>query len=155
MVWTPTIDDELTATHESSNRLDRYAIAAFKTLPGTIRPYVVGYLPREISRFTYYDTVRGGRVSRKVTDAHHRRSPLVQGGLEIPVLVMVIMDLGNNNVQIIKKYEELVNEHYKEPSNGNFDHVTASIVKELMSDDESDLESRVGHGSGSCCQRRR
>ena len=55
------------------------------------------------------------------TDAHHRRSPLVQGGLEIPVLVTVIMELGNNNVQVIKKYEELVNEHYKEPSNGNCD----------------------------------
>ena len=51
------------------------------------------------------------------------------------------MELGNNNVQVIKKYEELVDEHYKEPSNGNFDDVTASILKELMSDNESDLES--------------
>ena len=34
-----------------------------------------------------------------------------------------------------------MNEHYKEPSNGNFDDVTASILQELMSDDESDLES--------------
>ena len=34
-----------------------------------------------------------------------------------------------------------MNEHYKEPSNGNFDDVTASILKELMSEDESDLES--------------
>ena len=59
-VWTPTIDDELTATHESSNRFDRYAIAAFKMLPGTIRPSVVGHLPREISRFTYYVIVHGG-----------------------------------------------------------------------------------------------
>ena len=138
---TPTMDDELTATHESSNRFDRYAIAAIKTLPGTIRPSVVGHLPREFFRFTYYVTVHGGRLSCKLTDAHHRRSPLVQGGLEIPVLVTVIMELGNNNVQVVKKDEELVNEHYKEPSNGNFDDVTASILKELMSNDESDLES--------------
>ena len=51
------------------------------------------------------------------------------------------MELGNNNVQIMKKYEELVNEHYKKPLNGKFGHVTASVLKELMSDDESDLES--------------
>ena len=51
------------------------------------------------------------------------------------------MELGNNNVQVMKKYEELVNEHYKEPLNGKFDDVTASALKELMSDDESNLES--------------
>ena len=140
-VWTPRIDEELTATHESNNNFDRYAIAVFKTLPGTTRPSVVGHLPREISRFTYYVIVYGGRVSCKVTNAHHRRSPLVQGGLEIPVLVTVTMELGSNNVQVMKKYEHLVNEHYKEPVNGKFDDVTASVLKELMSDDESDLES--------------
>ena len=59
-VWTPRIDEELTATHESRNNFDRYEIAAFKTLPGTIRPSVVGHLPREISRFTYYVIVHGG-----------------------------------------------------------------------------------------------
>ena len=57
-------------------------------LRGTIRPPVVGHLPREISMFTI---VHGGRVSFKVINAHHRRSPLVQGGLEIPV-----MELGND-----------------------------------------------------------
>ena len=51
------------------------------------------------------------------------------------------MELGNNNVQVMKKYEELENEHYKEPLNGKLDDVTASALKELKSDDESDLES--------------
>ena len=65
-----------------------------------------------------------GELSCKVTNAHHRRSLLVQGGLEIPVLVTVTMELGNNNVRVMKKYEHLVNEHYKEPVNRKFD-VTA------------------------------
>ena len=43
------------------------------------------------------------------------RSLLVQGSLEIPIQVTVDMDLGEGNVQAIRKYEELVNEHYKEP----------------------------------------
>ena len=58
-IWTPTIGEELVAKHESH---DKYAIAAFKLLPGTIRPSVVGHLPREISRFTYYIIIHGGSV---------------------------------------------------------------------------------------------
>ena len=86
-VWTPTIGEELVAKNEADNIHDRYAIAAFKLLPGTIRPSIVGHLPREISRFTYYVIIHGGRVSYQVTDAHRRRLPLVQGGLEIPIRV--------------------------------------------------------------------
>ena len=81
-VWTPSIGEELAAKTESHNIHDRYAIAALKLLPGTIRLSVVGHLPREISRFTYYIIIYGARVSCQVTDIHHCRSPLVQGGLE-------------------------------------------------------------------------
>ena len=47
-VWTPRIGKELTAKHESNNNFNRYTITVFKTLPGTIRPSVVGHLPRKI-----------------------------------------------------------------------------------------------------------
>ena len=56
-VWTPRIDEELIAKHKSRNDFDRYAIAAFKTLPGTVRPSVVGHLPRG---FTYGMIIHGG-----------------------------------------------------------------------------------------------
>ena len=37
-----------------------------------------------------------------------------------------------------------MNEHYKEPVNGKFDDVTASVLKSLMSDvAESDTESET------------
>ena len=36
-------------------------------------------------------------VTVKVVDTHHRRSPLVQGGLEIPVIVMVQMEHNTQN----------------------------------------------------------
>ena len=39
-----------------------------------------------------------------------------------------------------EEYEELVNEHYKEPLNGKFDDVTASVLRELLSNDEPDLD---------------
>ena len=56
------------------------------------------------------------------------------------------MELGRNNVlQVIKRYEELVNEHYNEPVNGLFDDVTTSVLKTLVSDEsESDVEVDVG-----------
>lgn len=146
-VWTPSFGEELAAKIENHNVCDRYAIAALKLLPGTIRPSVVGHLPPEISILTYYIIIHGARVSCQVTDIHHRRSPLVQGGLEIPIQVMVTMDLGEGNVKVIKKYEDLVNEHYKEPVNGTFDDVTKSVLEVLLSkdddDDGSDMESKA------------
>ena len=55
------------------------------------------------------------------------------------------MELGRNNAQVIKRYEELVNEHLKEPVNGLFDDVTTSVlIKTLVSDEsESDMEVNV------------
>ena len=58
---------------------------------------------------------------------------------------MVAMELGGNNVQVTKRYEELVNEHYKEPVNGLFNDVTVSVLKALVSNKlESDVEVNVG-----------
>ena len=48
-----------------------------------------------MSRTTHY--LHGGRVSCRATDIHHRRSPLVQGGLEIPAEVTIEMALTEEN----------------------------------------------------------
>ena len=135
------------AKTESHNIHNRYTITALKLLPGTIRLSVVCCLPREISRFTYDIIIHGARVSCQVTDIHHRRSPLVQGGLEIPIQVTVTMDLGEGNVKVMKKYEDLVNEHYKEPVNGTFDDVTTSVLEALLSEDEDDDGSDTESGA--------
>ena len=55
------------------------------------------------------------------------------------------MELGENNVQLIKRYEELVNEHHKQPVNWLFDNIMASVIKALVSDEsESNVEVDVG-----------
>ena len=61
---------------------------------------MVGHLPREISRFTYFLIMHGTRVSCKVMEMHYRRSPHIQGSLEIPVEVTVEMDISEENVLI-------------------------------------------------------
>ena len=57
-----------------------------------------------------------GRVAvAEVINTTHRRSPLVQGGLEIPVKVAVEIEATAKNRLIIDKYKELVLANYKEP----------------------------------------
>ena len=49
--------------------------------------------------------VHGAKVSCKVMDVHHRRSPLVQGGLEIPCQVLIVeMEMTDKNSLAIAEY---------------------------------------------------
>ena len=56
---------------------------------------------------------------------NHRRSPPVQGGLEIPVQVTAEMDLTERNKAVLEKYKQIVVSNYKEPGiDGHFDNRT-------------------------------
>ena len=61
----------------------------------------------------------------------HRRSPLVQEGLEIPVQVEVRIQCNGKKNTESTKYIALVEELYEEPVDGNFKNVTASILREV------------------------
>ena len=99
-IWTPALHKILPTIHERSNPYDRYAIAACarNSLPGTlVVESTVGHLPREISRLTRFIMLHGAIVVVKILDTHHRRLPLVQGGLEIPIQVIVKMEYSPQN----------------------------------------------------------
>ena len=49
-VWKPILGERLNLSHERKNLHDRYAIAAYKRLPGRLADSILGHLPREISR---------------------------------------------------------------------------------------------------------
>ena len=76
----------------------------------------IGHLPREISRFTRFLISRGANVFVTVRDSHHRRSPLVQGGLEIPVKLTVRREAASEKNQALERFKELVQRHYKVPT---------------------------------------
>ena len=84
-----------------------------------------------------------GRVAvAEVINTTHRRSPLVQGGLEIPVKVAVEIEATAKNRLIIDKYKELVLANYKEPDlNGHFDDCTKDVLKELHVQEEEMSDS--------------
>ena len=137
------LNEVLPAKHERNNPHDRYAIAAFKRrLAGLTRETVVAHLPREISRATYYIIIHGGVVTAKVADVNHRRSPLIQGGLEIPVMVSVVMHYTNENKRAIDAYETWVNKRYKEPVAKEYEDATTAILEGIKLDtEESEKDS--------------
>ena len=87
-------------------------------------------------RRTLRKSIHGATVKVKVNDTKYRRSPLIQGGLEIPVEVEVQMENSSENQQALSKYKTLIAENYHEPVNGKYVDATSDILKALYSEDE-------------------
>ena len=106
--------------------------------------------PREISRFTRFIILHGATVKVKVSDTKYRRSPLIQGGLEIPIEVEVQMENSSENQQALSKYKTLIAENYHEPVGGKYVDATPDILKALYSEYElTDFEDiKPGEGGG-------
>ena len=57
--WSPSVNEVLRARLERNNHYDRYTIATTKQLLGFLTKSVVGHLPQEISRLTYFIILHG------------------------------------------------------------------------------------------------
>ena len=131
--WKPIENERLSCFHEDGNPYDRFAI---KT--ATSNGATVGHLPKEISRVTKFFLDRGASMQVELTSKHYRRSPLVQGGMEIPCLVTVKTPATLKNTELADKYLELVKERYTEPKN---EEILGSFVNEI---DEEDPLQKTG-----------
>ena len=142
-VWAPRLHELLATEHEQNNLHDRHAIAATKRLPGRLSSAsIVGHLPKRVTR---YIMEHGAVVTLKVKDVHYRRSPLVQGGLEIPVMAQVQMTSNLKNRTALDEYKVLVKRLYKEPIDGMFEDATAALLKELdVADEEMEEINKEG-----------
>ena len=83
--WIPEKGLLLNCFHESGNVFDPFAIKACERNSEKR----VGHLPQGISRVTKFIIERGAIVDVELTSDHYRRSPLVQGGLEIKCNVTI------------------------------------------------------------------
>ena len=81
--WQPFIGEDLEIERENGKSHDRFAIAIIKVCPTRT---IVGHIPREISKIIRHFLSHGGEGKCIVT-ARRRRSPLVQGGLEVPCCI--------------------------------------------------------------------
>jgi hypothetical protein len=97
-VWLPHLGQHLKADRERGNAEDRFAIAVREN--GDDKP-VIGHLPRELSKVLWYFLIHGGVVECEVT-GRRQRSPLEQGGLEIPCRVTL------RGRKIVAKAKELL-----------------------------------------------
>ena len=97
---------------------------------------MVGHLPKELSQFVLFIILHGASASVKVVETHYRRSPFVQGGLEIPIDVTVEMPNCEKNELAIKMFQELVTEKYKEPVNEKFEDATSTILARLRGNED-------------------
>ena len=109
--WKPKQGEELMCAHEKNNAFDRFAIKVVAQNGDT-----VGHLQREISRITKFYLDRGASMHVELTSRHYRRSPLVQGGMEIVCSVIMKMPATLRNTKITEKYLEMVKEKYAEPN---------------------------------------
>ena len=101
--WTPTEQESLTCSYEHQNPYDMFTI---KTT--TANGNTVGHLPQEICRVSKFLLDRGATITAELTSTHYRRSPLVQGGLEIACKIIVRMPGTVRNHMLIDKYIVLV-----------------------------------------------
>ena len=74
-------------------------------------------MPQEISRVSKFLLDRGATITAELTSMQYRRSPLVQGGLEIACKIIVRMPGTVRNHMLIDKYMVLVQGLYTEQKN--------------------------------------
>ena len=77
---------------------------------------IIGHLPRELSRTLKFILDREARVFAVLTSTHYRKSPLVQGGMEIPCQVTVEIIATLKNGQLLDRLIEPVEVVYSEPT---------------------------------------
>ena len=110
--WRPKEDELLECSHEKYNPYDSCSI---KVLKLDSPAEIVGHLPMEISRITKFIIDRGAQVAVKICGRHYRRSPLIQGGLEVPCEIKITMVGSIINHQLLVQYELLLKELDIEP----------------------------------------
>ena len=109
-IWSPKKGEKLNCYHERNNAFDIFAIKTESENGST-----VGHLPREISRITKFILDRGAKITAILSSTNYRRSPLVQGGLEIACEITVKMPATIKSHMILDRYKELINDYYIEP----------------------------------------
>ena len=74
---------------EHKNPYEKFALAGQTLLKRKIGLIIVGHVPRELSHYVWYANQEGAKFESEVHDVKPQLSPLEQGGLEIPIKVMV------------------------------------------------------------------
>ena len=86
----PAKGQELTFHREFDDVFDRFAVAGKTLLSGKLAPSIVGHVPRELSRYIWYALRYGALITAEVKNERLKRSPLLQGGLEMLIKMSIV-----------------------------------------------------------------
>ena len=114
-LWIPEEGQLLNCFHESGNEFDPFTIKVCEH--NSEKP--IGHLSREISRITKFIIEQGATKDVELTSDHYRRSPLVQGGLEIKCKVTIKVPNATPR-QVTERYHALVKGLYVEHKEKNY-----------------------------------
>ena len=94
----------------------------------------------EVSRVIKYLIDRGVEVTAQLTSTNYQRSPLIQGGLEIPCVVVAKMNgYSVRNQMFLQKFDQLINDLYAEPTNEEIFGSFLVLVTRNRLDDPQDI----------------
>ena len=110
--WQPEVNQKLYLLRERDNAFD-----VFSTKACDAEGKIVDHLPMEVSRITKFLMDCGARLTATLRMTYYFKSPLMQGGLDIPCSVDVYMMSSTVlSRKLIQRYPELVENFYIEPS---------------------------------------
>ena len=144
-IWKPSLNQFINFKQERNNRYDRFAVVGMTKLPGTLAASIVGHVPPELSSFIWYAIEKCARITATLVSTQAKDSPLIQGGLEIPV---IIKDEWENeiNLQRLKKKVASLSYSLEEDYVDESKDILEEILKEndcdrLTSDDDDVVET--------------
>ena len=129
--WKPCKGQKVTFNREYKNPYDKFAVSGKTLLKGKVGLIIVGHVPRELSRYIWYAIQEGAKFEAEVHDVKPRLSPLEQGGLEIPIKVLVSWDSCKKLSILVYKIKEV-----EYPITGN---ESDNISEELGVEEEEEL----------------
>lgn len=142
--WRPSMGEHLKFKQEHSNPHDQFAVAGQTTsLNG--RHVTVGHVPREISRHVWYALEYGATITGRVTDPIPKRSPLIQGGLEIRLEITVVWDDYAKTEILKNKLHSISFDGYSDESN---QILTEMGVETSQSESEIDSSQNESDSEG-------
>ena len=100
-VWLPETGQHLSCFHQVDNAFDAFSIGL--SLDNDL---LIRHLPREVSRATKFLMDRGATFEVTVNSQTYRRSPLVQGGLEVPIRLKISMRPTKLNEKLLMRYHD-------------------------------------------------
>ena len=68
--WKPYLKQKIEFRREKNNQYDKYVVAGYTNLPGKMVLCVVGHMPREISRYTWFAIEGGANITAQVVSTN-------------------------------------------------------------------------------------